>query len=559
MGPTTCKTLTSSWCEGCPSRGLITSPIQLASPASSKLAADPKAIAAAMKSSGIDTLMNRSSQLFITKTSVVNGVNIRKLLPVDSVAASDMMAAATYDATGKAPSKLNQDTAIALARHEARESGKRVEVHLRVAETNKAIYKDHGPGRVVKITPEAWALVDDAAPGVPYFMRSGTAGEIPTPVSVGTARAALAFLLKAFHDQLGLSGEQALLVIVTLLEWHRTSTPHPIIETTGSAGCGKSTVNDAIASLIDPSGDGGRVTVGTAAQDIAAAAQGAHLIRIDNASRPDAATSNLFCMVSTGATLMVRLLYAQSETANLKVHRALLVNAVSPVLTYPDLQTRVIRIELPVRRGGYTSENEIRMGWAALLPQLHGALYDLMVGALRELPGVRANGSCNGHRLVDFDQLGVAVVQAAGLEADRFTNPVAKMRERMARVAGSGDLFLMALVRVLRDLAAKPTHADHVELVAVARDLDPALAVVQYDQTRIRITVRPETLHRYLPQNFGGLDRNSAMPATARGLTDAIRRVQPMLGSMNLNTDERTARGRTVLCFDFDQVAVNET
>ena len=144
-------------------------------------------------------------------------------------------------------------------------------------------------------------------------------------------------------------------MIATLLDWHRTSTPYPIIEVTGPTGCGKSTLCDAIASLIDPSGDAGRVTVGTGVQSIAAAAQGAHLIRIDNASRPDAATSNLFCMVSTGATLMVRLLYAQSETANLKVHRALLANAVRPVLTAPDLQTRVNRIELHVRRGGYTS------------------------------------------------------------------------------------------------------------------------------------------------------------------------------------------------------------
>ena len=182
-----------------------------------------------------------------------------------------------------------------------------------------------------------------------------------------------------------------------------------------------------------------------------------------------------------------------------------------------------------------------------------------MVGTLRELPAVRAAGACNGHRLVDFNQLGVAMVRAAGLEDERFTKPVAKMRERMAQVAASGDLFLMALVRVLRDLAAKPTHTNHVELVSVARRLDPALAVVHYDQSRIRITVRPETLHRYLPQNCGGLDRNSAMPATARGLTDAIRRAKPLLGSMNRNTDERKARGRTVLCFDFDQVAVNET
>ena len=181
----------------------------------------------------------------------------------------------------------------------------------------------------------------------------------------------------------------------------------------------------------------------------------------------------------------------------------------------------------------------------------------MMVGVMRELPSVRESGAYTGHRLVDFDQLGVAMVRSAGLEDEKFTKPVMRMRERMARRTASGDLFLMALIRVLRNLAANPTHTEHVDVAAVARGMNPALGVVAYDGGRIRITVKPETLHQRMPLN-AGFDRNSAMPATPRGLTDAIRRVQPMLSGMGVNVDELTARGRCVLRFDFDLGAVHE-
>lgn len=61
----------------------------------------------------------------------------------------------------------------------------------------------------------------------------------------------------------------------------------------------------------------------------------------------DKATSDMLCIVSTGGTLLVRLLYSNGETANLKLHRPVLITAVSPVCVAPDLQSRVVRIELP--------------------------------------------------------------------------------------------------------------------------------------------------------------------------------------------------------------------
>ena len=341
-----------------------------------------------------------------------------------------------------------------------------------------------------------------------------------------------------------------------MLESHRTTTPYPIIEVVGPAGCGKSTLCDAIAAMVDPSGDGGRITVGAAVADIAAAAQGAHLIRMDNVAFLDPATRNVMCIVSTGGTLVVRLLYAQSETANLILHRVLLLNGVSPVCTAPDLQERVLRFELSPRRDGFIAEGELRSSWQALLPRLQGALLTLLVGVLQGLPAVRALGKWQ-HRQVDFDQLGEAMIQSAGLPPGKFITAVGKMRERMARRTASGDLFLMAAVSLLKTLAGKPTHTEHVSPNA-ALAISPPLVVVAYDGSRVRITGRANELLRRLPTIHAGVDRSNAIPATARGLLEAFRRVQPMLSGLGINVDELSPQGRSVLRFDFDMGAINE-
>lgn len=88
--------------------------------------------------------------------------------------------------------------------------------------------------------------------------------------------------------------------------------------------------------------------------------------------------------------------------------------------------------------------------------------------------------------------------------------------------------------------------------------MTPALAVVAYGENRIRVTARPEALHLRMPMNISVSDRSNVLPATARALTDAIRRVQPMLSSLGIDVDELTARGRCVLRFDFPNGAVNE-
>ena len=347
----------------------------------------------------------------------------------------------------------------------------------------------------------------------------------------------------------GLTPKKALIVVIVLLEWRRPSTPHPALELVGGAGSGKTTLAEFVAMQVDPSADGSRRTVGTAAPDLAAACQQRHLLVLDNVSQLDKATSNTLCIVSTGGTLLVRLYYAQSETANLTLHRPVVITAVSPVATAADLQTRVVRIDLSARRTGYAAEGELRSSWTALWPRFQGALCTLLAGALWQLPAVRASGEWS-HRLVDFDQLGEAAVRSAGFKPGTFLTAIGEMRASMAHRTASGDLFLIAVLKVLRTLASKPTHAARQTLRAVMA-ASPALEVVAHEDDSIEIHARPSAMHRLFPLPNLGFVRDTAIPATDRGLIDALRRVQPLLSGIGIESSEVAYGSKTLLRFRF--------
>ncbi|MBK7507631.1 MAG: hypothetical protein IPI16_05410 [Comamonadaceae bacterium] len=468
-GPTTCSEFSkhSTACANCVHKGKIKSPIVLGMPDAAPPAdlSTPQALRAAIEQAGLTPIMDTDGELHLVEISSFDGRRVRSVLNARSEAAADAITA-RVGATGKGISKAKRDEWLARMRYEARQCREPVRLYLRAADVDGVIYVDHGSGRVVRISAEGVELLDDLDNGVPLFIRGAGAGHLPDHLPCEDPRQALKILVAGFVGQLGVSAETALLIVAALLEWHRTEAPHPILEFVGPAGSAKSSASDYIVSLIDPTGNGKRVTVGTDGDDIAAAAQQRYVLPVDNAGKLDRDTSNLLCVISTGGSLMVRRLYTNGETASLSLHRPLVVTAVAPVCTAPDLQARVIRCELAARVGGYLSEEVLRARRDADRPRMLGAKYCLLSATLRELPAVRERREW-GHRQVDFDQMGCAIAQAAGLDPAVFMKAVARMRTSMARRTASGDLFLIALLETLRKLANHPTCTAQQSLNAV--------------------------------------------------------------------------------------------
>jgi hypothetical protein len=561
--PTTCAEFAkySTKCATCPSKGKIKSPISLGvDPQPEQLKPnpnDPKAVDEAIAAAGLAFVMDTNGQLNLVTVSGRDGRVVRTCLPAESAAANDAIVSAA-SATGKMPSERAIETSKAKYRHAARERGEAVPVFLRVAENKNVVYVDHGAGVVARIDSTSCTIVGDVYDGVPLFRRNPGAGGLPTPQLFDCPKEALKYVVVVFSDNFGFTADQSLSVVATLLEWHRPGTPHPIVELVGPAGSGKSSAGDFLRLLIDPpAGKKDRMTVGTDSKDIAAAAQQWHMLQIDNASKLDKRLSDMLCVVSTGGTWVVRLLYANGETAELKLHSPLVISAVSPVCIAPDLQSRVNRIELPRRSGDCIAEDVLHDQWDAIRPKMLGALYTLLSHAIRLLPVVRAQGVWK-HRLVDFDQMGEAMAQAGGMNPGEFIAAVGRLRESMARRTASGDLFLIALMAALRNLAERPTHTRQPTLNAVCASMNKLAAVREPGSDAVQIIIRPTALLERVRGSSAANVINNPIPATERGLSDAVRRVQPLLSSLGVQVDERRFGTRCVLQFDFSMEALND-
>lgn len=551
----------STHCETCTHKGRISSPVQLGDVPADLVPGtggkdSTEALSAALEAGGLQFIMDTDGrQNVVTRSMTDNGRHVRAVQVANSEAATDAITAIAAQA-GRRPSVQAVETYCAQQRHYARKRGEAVPVHLRVAHTGGDIYHDLGPSRIAHVSAAGVEIVDDTADGVPLFRRGSGAGHLPDPDVFTDPADALRFAVDALCNEFGLTRDQALLTVVTVLEYFRTETTHPILEIVGPGGSGKSTVADFVRGLIDPAADGGRVTVGTGGDDIAAAAQQQYVLTLDNAGHLDADTSNMLCVVSTGGTLVVRLLYTNGETANLKLHRPLVVTAVVSVCRAADLQTRVIGLDLPARSGDYVSDETLGARLDALRPKMLGALYCLLSGALRELAAVRQRRGW-GRRLVDYEQMGEAVLAAAGVGPGAFSTIVARAQERRARRSASGDAFLLALLDVLRRLAAAPTHEQQQSLNAVI-SASPAYSVVRYDGSRAEVTARPGAIHKLLPlPPVGAWSRGNAIPATERALADALRRIQPLLAGLGVTVRELAYGTRTLIRFDFDVGALD--
>lgn len=550
-GPTTCSEFGSHSfaCAACPHRGKIKSPIVLGR-AHQQVSHEAPAtgLISAIAASALRPIVDQDGVLNYVETYTKDGRTCRQVVRSGSVAANDLILTTAAAGGGKAPSQQTIAMLEAQLRTKAKRAGEVTTVALRVAQGGNTRHVDLGPGRIVRIDPQGWALVDESE-GVPLFRRGAGAGELPDPIPFeGDSRAALAHCIGHFKELFQTPVDQAVIRTALILDRLDPNTTHPVCEYVGPAGTGKSTAAEHDVGLIDPPSKNGLRTCGAKTEDIAAVAQQQYALSMDNVSRFDKATADTLCMVSTGGTLTVRKLYEQTETAALHLLRPVAITAVSPVCTQPDLQNRTLRFEFrPHANREVISEGEIRAMTEARLPAFLGALYSLKAATLRTLPEVQQRKGWT-HRLVTFDQTGEAMLCAAGYPAGGFVKIVGALREAMARRSASGDVFLLKVCAALKGVQSWPKEDSEPVLRQIVTRQRPAAV---FNTTEgLAVLMRPSVLLGLLPRH-DPWDRDSPIPKTERALMDALRRVQPTLHAMSVLYRECPYGTRQVLRFDW--------
>ncbi len=278
--------------------------------------------------------------------------------------------------------------------------GDEIEICSRYALHEGKIYVDLGceHWKAVEISTAGFVILNSN--NVPVkFTRSNTFREIPKPVMGGK--------ISLLWSHLNIESEDLRqLCLAWILECMRVNRPYPVLEISGEQGSAKSTFQKRLKEIIDPN----KVDLRSAPCDVErifVSTQNNHLLSYNNLSHLTVNMQDAFCTLSTGGGDASRKLYSDTEEQVFEAMRPVMMNGITQLATRPDLGDRTIALQLP-RITEYKTESELSSRWERDLPQIIGALYDLLSKILAELPKLQQLK--NPPRMADFSYLGQAML-----------------------------------------------------------------------------------------------------------------------------------------------------
>lgn len=402
----------------------------------------------------------------------------------------DRVTAGFYEVSEAAVREQSWREALSTLQALARFEGSPQEVHIRIGGRNGRYWIDlcqPGNSRAVEIDAAGWRIVERAPV---LFVRGEAMQPLPDPIHGSS--------IEPLWNIANIPEAQRLLVLAWLVDSMRPDTPYPGLELVGEQGSGKSTTAEALRRLIDPSGCNLRGAPKTV-EDIFVAAGQNHAVCYENVSHLAGPMQDALAILSTGGGFAKRQLYTDGEEHVISVRRPWIVNGISVSVTQQDLVDRVISVECPVIAARQSSSQQ----WQAFerdLPGILGALFELAVGALRELPNVSLPLE-DRPRLVEYVLLGMALTKATGAQPSEFLEQFKATRAET----------------VARTLDASPVATAVLDLI----DANPSGIEANVKDILMR-------LESYKPPGA------EAWPRTPKGLGDALRRASPALRQLGV-------------------------
>jgi hypothetical protein len=328
--------------------------------------------------------------------------NDRKLtLSIESPKFGGWLARTGYRSLGKAPGKQQVEEARTQLKAIALFERPTLEVHVRCAAQENAIYVDLGDdsGECVAITPEGWEITTD----VPVKFVRGTAMlPLPRPLRGGAIR--------DLQNVVNIEDEDSFVLVgAWMVSVYRTGFPVPGLVILGPQGSAKSTSAKLIGGLVDPKVAAQRACP-KSEEDLIIAAQTSRVLSYDNLSGMPEWLSDALCRLITGGGLSKRKLYTDDTEFVIDVLRPVILNGIDYLATRPDLAERCIAIQLvqPTKR---RLERDLKREFVAIAPGVLGAIFDGVASALRNLPNVRLDSL---PRMADFIEWATAAEQGMG-------------------------------------------------------------------------------------------------------------------------------------------------
>jgi hypothetical protein len=253
------------------------------------------------------------------------------------------------------------------------------------------------------------------------------------------------------------------LVVGWLLSCLTPDGSKPILVFSGEKGSGKSSAATLLKRLADPTKVSKLSTVGDS-RTVAVAALNRWVLCYDNLTHLSVEQQDLLCCISTGAGYSHRTLYTDLEETFLEFRRPQILTGIDLVPTRSDLLDRCLLVRLErISEEDRLTEEELETLTADLLPGIYGALLDLLVTALRNLPETQP---AKLPRLADFAQLCLA----AGIPG--FQEAYAANLETGCQAAVEANPLAEGILSLL-DACDGNWRGTSTELVRKLQELDP--------------------------------------------------------------------------------------
>jgi len=338
----------------------------------------------------------------------------------------------------------------------ARFNGPERESFLRVGKHENCIYIDLGTEdwQVVRVSPNGWDIIPYADCPIRYY-RPDCQLPLPIPTRGGS--------LEDLWRLLNVKESDRPLVVGWILSTLTPDGSKPILTLSGEKGSGKSSAATLLKRLTDPTKVSKASTVGDA-RTVASAAVGRWVLSYDNLTHLSPEQQDLLCCVSTGAGYSHRTLYTDLEETFLEFRRPQILTGIDLVPTRSDLLDRCLIVRLErISEENRLTEEELEALTADLLPGVYGALLDLLVTALQNLPTTKP---ARLPRMADFARLCIA----AGIPD--FVEAYATNIKTGCQAAVEANPLAAGILTLL-DTCGGYWQGTSTELVRKLQELDP--------------------------------------------------------------------------------------
>lgn len=342
--------------------------------------------------------------------------------------------------TARTASQNALTEAMSALEYEAEESFEPIKLHLRTARpSDDEIFIDIGDRseQVIRVTAAGWEILDGDDDLPVLFRRTAVTAPLPVPARGGNLDALWEFVNLPASDRGLIIGW---LVAATIL----VGLPCPALALLGEQGTAKTSSARRLFSLFDPTTAPVRRPPNDADRLLHAGAHSRGVV-FDNMSSMPRWLSDGLCRFVTGEADVDRALYTDDDVRIMQVQGVLGFTSIDIGVLNGDLAERCVWGDLEVipadRR---RSERELNSAWNASYASMVGALLDLVVLTLQQLPVVKLG---NKPRMADFAEILAALDHATGSDTlSRYR----RAQDSVAEDIVSTDQFLVAITETIK-------------------------------------------------------------------------------------------------------------